>query len=107
MSSEPDIPLSLAACWQRYNTQLSKLLAKGCPIDITPEIQKDLLETSFMTGASAALSILSRASKLGASPEEGGAILSRMIEEIDRSDSAMMQRVLRRLIDNLEKGSAE
>ncbi len=104
MSSEVSIPLSVKGCWEKY----SRLTKSACPDgdfhSLSKETLEDFMETTFMAGASSVIAILSRAKNLGATDGEGALLVKRVCEEIKASEATMMERMLRRIIDKLEKG---
>lgn len=81
------VPFSLEKIFEVFQSQvIAPCVATGMPA-------KSLAEESFWAGAESFLSIMIRAKSLGATPEEGAAIITRCIEEIGKRAAEQDSRI--------------
>lgn len=81
-------PLSLEAIFSLYQDNvIQPYLATGLP----PKI---LVEESFWAGAESVMSIMARAKLLGASVEEGAALIGRVFQEIQTHGDSQRTRLM-------------
>lgn len=82
------MPLSLEGLFEVFKDNVIEPTSKlGIP-------RRLLAEESFWSGASCVMSIMVRAKMLGATPEEGAAIIGRLFNEITARDAGHDARIM-------------